>query len=197
MEKYNKYILTILSIILIILAIVFSKNEIFNNKNISDDTDVYVSSNNTQNLNNSNMNNNEFTEAIVTKVVDGDTLWVDINEKSFKVRLIGINCPEYTKEIEPDGKEATDYTYNNLYGKTVYLMKDKTDTDDYDRLLRYVWTQKVDDINEENVANYLFNAKLVIEGLAQSNYYKPNISLQEYLEKFERQAKEDKKGMWQ
>ena len=76
-------------------------------------------------------------------------------------------------------------------------MSDVTDTDDYDRLLRYVWTQKVDEINEENISKYLFNAKLIQEGLAYSNYYKPNILLQSYLENFEKEAKESKKGMWQ
>lgn len=193
MEKYKKYILTIISILFIIIATIYSKNELFNNSN-NDAIPSSVSNNITQDNSHSNL---AFTEAKVTKVVDGDTIWVEIDGKTYKVRLIGINCPEYTKEIEPYGKEATDYTYENINGKTVYLMSDITDTDDYDRLLRYVWTQKVDEINEENISKYLFNAKLIQEGLAYSNYYKPNILLQSYLENFEKEAKESKKGMWQ
>ena len=113
------------------------------------------------------------------------------------MRFIGINCPEYTKEIEPFGKEATEFTTQYLEDKTIYLQKDVSDTDDYDRLLRYVWTEEVTEINEENISNYLFNAKLVQEGLAQNNYYKPDISLQSYLEDFEKEAKSNGKGMWQ
>ena len=86
---------------------------------------------------------------------------------------------------------------NELLGKKVHLQKDISQTDDYNRLLRYVWLEKIDTINEENIENYLFNAKLVINGYAQSNYYKPDISLQDYLEKFENEAKQQKIGIWQ
>jgi len=138
------------------------------------------------------------TEATVTKVVDGDTIWVTIDGKEEKVRLIGINCPEYTKEIEPYGKEATEFTTNALLGKTIYLQKDISDKDSYDRLLRYVWTEDVSNkIDDSNVLDYLFNYTLVNEGLAESNYYKPDIKYQKILENAETQAKENKKGMWQ
>ena len=146
----------------------------------------------------SSYSNITLTEAVVTKVVDGDTLWVTIDGKEEKVRLIGIDCPEYTKEIEPYGKEATEFTTNELLGKTVYLQKDVSDTDSYDRLLRYVWTKDVsDNLTDENILDYLFNNKLVEEGLAESNYYAPDILFQVFLEQTETQAKENKKGMWQ
>lgn len=162
---------------------------------------------NNQNNNNSeiitnNVQNNEnkeieFQEAYVTKIIDGDTIGVTIDGKYYKVRFIGINCPEYTKEIEPYGKEATEYTNEKLYNKTIYLQKDVTDTDDYDRLLRYIWLEKVDEINEETVKKSLFNYELVVNGLANSNYYKPNITLQDYLEQAEIYAKRHKIGMWE
>lgn len=191
MKNIKKWIISILSIIFVIIASIYSKNELFNSN-----TNKPTSNSNTD-INVPYSSNLELTEAKITKVIDGDTVWVDIGGKSFKVRLIGINCPEYTKEIEPYGKEATEYTKNNLEGKTVYLMKDVSDTDDYDRLLRYVWTKNIDEITEENIYNYLFNAKLVQEGLAHSNYYKPDITLQDYLEGYETEAKNTKKGMWQ
>lgn len=162
---------------------------------------------NNQNNNNSeiitnNVQNNEnkeieFQEAYVTIIIDGDTIGVTIDGKYYKVRFIGINCPEYTKEIEPYGKEATEYTNEKLYNKTIYLQKDVTDTDDYDRLLRYIWLEKVDEINEETVKKSLFNYELVVNGLANSNYYKPNITLQDYLEQAEIYAKRHKIGMWE
>ena len=160
------------------------------------------------NLNNTNTNTEivtntnekeeiELQEAYVTKIIDGDTLGVTIDGNYYKVRLIGINCPEYTKEIEPYGKEATEYTTEKLYNKTIYLQKDISNTDNYDRLLRYVWLNKVVTIDEETIKNSLFNYELVINGLAHSNYYKPDITLQNYLEDAENYAKQNKIGMWQ
>lgn len=167
-------------------------NEKAQNNQNNNNTEVIT--NNTQNNENKEI---EFQEAYVTKIIDGDTIGVTIDGKYYKVRFIGINCPEYTKEIEPYGKEATEYTNEKLYNKTIYLQKDVTDTDDYDRLLRYIWLEKVDEINEETVKKSLFNYELVVNGLANSNYYKPNITLQDYLEQAEIYAKRHKIGMWE
>ncbi len=139
----------------------------------------------------------ELTEAYVTKVVDGDTIWVKINNEDFKVRFIGIDCPEYTTKIEPFGKEATEFTTEKLLHTTVYLQKDSSDTDKYGRLLRYVWTENVTKFTDENIEKYLFNYILVHEGLAESKYYKPDIALQDILDKAQKYAKENNKGMWQ
>lgn len=163
-------------------------------QNNQNNNNTEIITNNTQNNENEKI---EFQEAYVTKIIDGDTIGVTIDGKYYKVRFIGINCPEYTKEIEPYGKEATEYTNEKLYNKTIYLQKDVTDTDDYDRLLRYIWLEKVDTIDEESVKNYLFNYDLVAKGLAQSNYYKPNVTLQDYLEYAEINAKRNKIGMWE
>ena len=188
----NKIKYLILSIILICITIffaIFAKNAL-NNK-------ATLNKNNDKNIIDNIINEKiDLQEAYVTKIVDGDTIWVNIDGKEEKVRFIGINCPEYTKEIEPYGKEATEYTKQNLLNKTVYLQKDISDTDSYDRLLRYVWTEKITEINDENIKNYLFNYSLVYEGLAKSNYYKPDITLQKYLEDAEKYAKESEKGMW-
>lgn len=165
-----------------------------NNQNNNNNNNSEIITNNVQNNENKKI---EFQEAYVTKIIDGDTIGVTIDGKYYKVRFIGINCPEYTKEIEPYGKEATEYTNEKLYNKTIYLQKDVTDTDDYDRLLRYIWLEKVDEINEETVKKSLFNYELVVNGLANSNYYKPNITLQDYLEQAEIYAKRHKIGMWQ
>lgn len=198
MKKNLKKLLYIIVIIAITaFASIYLKDsledKIENNQNINNNTEII----NGQTENNNPNTNIEFEEAYVTKIIDGDTIGVTIDGKYFKVRFIGINCPEYTKEIEPYGKEATDYTNEKLYNKIVYLQKDITDKDDYDRLLRYIWLEKVDEINEETVKNSLFNYDLVVNGLAQSNYYKPNVTLQDYLEHAEIYARRNNIGMWQ
>ena len=185
--KLKNIIYIVLVITSTILLSLYLRNYISNkaNDNINANT---TDTNNVQSLN--------LEEAYVTKVVDGDTIWVEIGNENKKVRFIGLDCPEYTKEIEPYGKEATQYTCENLLNTTVYLQKDVTDTDKYDRLLRYVWTKKVDSITEENIENYLFYYRLCYDGMAESKTYKPNVLLQEYLNSAQKIAKEQNKGMW-
>lgn len=191
-ENIKKFIYTLVSIAAIIFASIYLKDTLKekaeNNLNNSEQQTV-IEQTETEKI--------ELQEAYVTKVIDGDTIGVTIDGKYYKVRFIGINCPEYTKEIEPYGKEATEYTNNKLYHKTIYLQKDVSDTDNYDRLLRYIWLEKVDEINEDTIKESLFNYELVVNGLAYSNYYKPDISLQDYLEDAEDYAKENKIGMWE
>lgn len=151
-----------------------------------------------ENVNNAIINSKDIQleEAYVTKIVDGDTIWVKLGNTEEKVRLIGIDCPEYTKQIEPYGKEATEYTTEKLLNKMVFLQKDVSNTDNYDRLLRYVWTEKIYEVNDENISKYLFNYSLCNEGLAESKYYKPDIFFQNYLDAAQKYAKDNKKGMW-
>lgn len=189
-NNFKRIIYTVLIVIAIFTFSLFAKQYLLeksqnNNSNskLQDNISVSYSSLN-------------LIEAYVTKVIDGDTIWVKINNEEKKVRFIGIDCPEYTKEVEAYGKEATEYTTKNLLNKTIYLQEDTTNTDSYDRLLRYVWTEKIDEINDETVSNYLFNYALCFEGLAESKYYKPNILLQDYLNKAQTNAKENKRGMW-
>lgn len=80
------------------------------------------------------------TAAKVTRVVDGDTFYARLSSgREEKVRLIGVDAPESTKEVEPYGKEAAAYAKKRLAGKTVYLELDVQQRDKYGRLLAYVW----------------------------------------------------------
>lgn len=71
----------------------------------------------------------------MTKVVDGDTVWVRIDGESYKVRYIGVNTPEIG---DPGADEATALNSSLVMGKTVQLYKDVSETDKCGRLLRYV-----------------------------------------------------------
>ena len=62
--------------------------------------------------------------ATVTRVVDGDTLVVDIGGREERVRLIGVDTPETVhpqKPVEFFGKEASAFTKRMAEGKTVRL----------------------------------------------------------------------------
>ena len=84
-------------------------------------------------------------QATVIRVVDGDTIVVLLNGQEEYVRYIGINTPEM-------GEEGSQYAFQlNTYlvGDTVSLERDKSDRDQYGRLLRYVWNMDYDFVNCE------------------------------------------------
>lgn len=82
-------------------------------------------------------------QAIVTKVIDGDTIKVEFNGEKHTVRIIGLDTPETVhpqKPVECFGVEASNFAKAMLEGKTVVLQTDPTQStkDVYQRLLRYV-----------------------------------------------------------
>ena len=100
--------------------------------------------------------------AVVVRMIDGDTIEVQVESGTATVRLMGIDTPETThptRPVEYYGLEAAALTETALSGKTVTLTPDVTGDreDQYGRLLRYVTVQGVD-----------FNAALVREGYARA-----------------------------
>jgi len=125
---------------------------------------------------------------LVTRVIDGDTIEVDIIGMRFKVRYIGIDTPELDDkrpEFRALAQEATRSNRELVEGKTVRLEKDVSGTDNFGRLLRYVY---VDDI--------FVNAELVRQGLAWAEAYEPDTKYQDYLEELETEAEQAGKGIW-
>jgi len=122
----------------------------------------------------------------VTRAVDGDTIEIEGGEK---VRYIGIDTPETVdprKPVQCFGIEASKKNKELVEGKTVRLEKDITDRDKYSRLLRYVW---VDDL--------FVNLELVKQGFATSYTYPPDIKYQEEFLAAEKEARENKLGLWE
>lgn len=138
-----------------------------------------------------------FEAAKVVRVIDGDTIEVQFADgHTDKVRLIGVNTPESTIRIEPYGEEASDFTKKALEGRTVYLEKDVSDRDKYQRLLRLVWLEIPDEINEQSIREKMFNAILVREGYAQVTTFPPDVKYTDYFIKFQWEAREAGKGLW-
>lgn len=134
------------------------------------------------------------TAATVTRVVDGDT--IQLSDGS-KVRLVGVNTPESTTRTEEYGKEASNYTKSKLEGKEVWLQKDVSETDRYDRLLRIVWLDiPTDDMDDQEIRTKMFNANLVLNGYAEPSTYPPDVKYSEYFVKYAREAREANTGLW-
>jgi len=84
----------------------------------------------------------QMTEATVVRIVDGDTIVVAFGGTEYKVRYIGMDTPETVdpnKAVQWMGPQATVANAILVDGKTVFLEKDVSEVDQYDRLLRYVW----------------------------------------------------------
>ncbi|MDD2646484.1 MAG: thermonuclease family protein [Patescibacteria group bacterium] len=128
----------------------------------------------------------------VIKVVDGDTIDVDLDGKTERLRLIGIDTPETVdprKVVQCFGKEASDKAKEILNGKMVSLESDKTqgERDKYDRLLRYVYLED----------GTMFNRYMIAEGYAHEYTYQSNpYKYQAEFKETEKQAREQNKGLW-
>ena len=128
------------------------------------------------------------TPATVTRVVDGDTIVVDIDGSEYKLRYIGINTPEVVdprRPVECFGQEARDYNEELVLGRTVGLEKDVSETDQFGRLLRYVW-----------LGDEMVNATLVREGYAQASAYPPDVRYQDLLSSLQAEAAGEGRGLW-
>jgi len=86
---------------------------------------------------------NPLTRAEVVTVIDGDTIHVRIDGVVHSVRYVGINAPEVSGDDPPQslGVRATIANRQLVEGRTVYLERDTSETDQHDRLLRYVWVE--------------------------------------------------------
>lgn len=132
----------------------------------------------------------EGERVLVTKVIDGDT--IDI-EGGKTVRFIGMDTPETVDPRRPVGcfgKEASNETKSLLSGKVVILQKDVSETDKYGRLLRYIY------LPLENGQTLFINDYLVREGFAKVLTYPPDVKFNEQFRQAEREAREQKRGLW-
>ncbi len=127
----------------------------------------------------------------VVRVVDGDTIVVEINGVQEKIRLIGVDTPEAVdprKPVECFGKEASAFTRSLLTGVSVRLEPDTTqgDRDRYGRLLRYVFLSD----------GTLVNKEIIAEGYGHEYTYRIPYSYQADFEAAEQTARETEKGLW-
>lgn len=124
-------------------------------------------------------------EYLVTKVIDGDTIEINMNGQNYKVRYIGMDTPETVKSADCFGSEATLRNKQLVEGQKVRLVKDVSETDKYGRLLRYVY-----------VGDIFVNMVLVNEGYAKSATYPPDVKYYKNFLEAEKIAREEKVGLW-
>lgn len=100
-------------------------------------------------------------------VIDGDSIRVAIQGTIFEVRYIGIDSPEFDSEHRQAAVEAAQANERVLSTSILYLFKDKSESDKYGRLLRYVISD-----------SKFVNLELVRSGHARAKTYFPDTSCQ-------------------
>jgi micrococcal nuclease len=131
--------------------------------------------------------------AVVTKVVDGDTIRVDIDGTEYPVRYIGIDAPE-PDATDPAVKRLADAaTATNtalVEGQDVYLERDVSDRDQFDRLLRNVW------MIDSGGSKVLVNLELVRLGFATATTFPPDERYADLLTSAQVAAQSEALGLW-
>ncbi len=132
-------------------------------------------------------------QAVVTKVVDGDTIEVRLNDQLLKVRYIGIDTPETVdprRAVGCFGKEASAENKRLVLGQKVIMQKDVSETDKFGRLLRYVYMPL-----EDGQALFV-NDYLVRSGFARASSYPPDVKYQNQFKEAESEARGSRVGLW-
>ena len=124
--------------------------------------------------------------AELVKCVDGDTAHFNIDGTIYKTRFLFIDTPESTNEIEPFGKEASDFTCSYLKKGAIMLETDGSNLfDKYDRLLAWIW-----------VDGTLLQEDITKAGLVKDFYDYGEYKYEDQITTAMRFAKEDLNGMY-
>lgn len=126
--------------------------------------------------------------AVVTRVVDGDTIEARIGDEVEDVRLIGVDTPETVKPGTPVqcfGVRASHFSKQLLTGQRVRLVFGVERRDVYGRLLAYVY-----------LGRRFVNAVLIRRGLARSLTIAPNDRFAPLFQRLELRAARAGRGLW-
>ena len=142
-----------------------------------------------------------YETATFVRVVDGDTIVIARGRHHEYVRLIGIDAPE---SVHPDpsrnseeGRLAAAFLRNLLKDTVVvYIVKDQSDTDQYGRLLRYVWLLKPNAKDETVMRKSMLNAILLLQGYAVNVTIPPDVEYALKFVDYVREAREKQAGLW-
>ncbi len=126
----------------------------------------------------------KLVKAVVTRVVDGDTIEakIDGEAKPVTIRIIGYDAPETNQQ--PFGGKATLYLKTLLEGREVLLEEDVQALDKYGRRLYHVWFSS------------LVSEIMLLSGLGQQMTIPPNVRHVDHLTKTQQAARAIGLGIW-
>jgi endonuclease YncB( thermonuclease family) len=128
-------------------------------------------------------------KAVVSRVIDGDTIEVNINNQIELFELIGVDAPEFSSMSESGkslAEEAFNFTKANLEGQSVLISFDEQERDESGRLLGYVFLS----------SGEFFNAKLLAKGYGRIAVFPPNLRWVDVLVDTDKKAEQSNRGIW-
>ena len=126
----------------------------------------------------------------VLKVIDGDTVLVQVGGRRERVRYIGIDTPESVRPGAPVrcfAKRASAFNDRLVAGERVRLVADAERRDRHGRLLAYVYRER---------DGLFVNAELVRRGHARTLTIPPNVAHAEELRRLAAVARRNGRGLW-
>ena len=123
----------------------------------------------------------------VVDVIDGNTILVNMGERSETVRYIGIITQEHRRPVGPEALPGEAIQANRqLVGRQQVRMElDTLERDRDGRLLAYVY-----------VADRMVNAELVRRGSAEVMTIQPNVRHRDLFVTLEQEARDNRRGLW-
>jgi micrococcal nuclease len=124
----------------------------------------------------------------VVRVMDGETIAVRVDKRVLTVRYIGINTRDARMPADSmiaGPAEAAEFNRALVLGQTVRVELDAQEKDAQGRTLAYVY-----------VGDLMVNAEMVANGYASVAITQPNVTHEEMLQHFQRQARLLKVGRW-
>lgn len=121
--------------------------------------------------------------AQLVDVVDGDTIKVLVGGREESVRYVGIDTPE---RGQAGYRAATEANRVLLGSGALFLVRDRTDRDRYDRLLRYVY----------NADGVFVDGEMVRQGWAQPVEYAPDTAHAAEFRQYAVEAAQAGVGFW-
>jgi micrococcal nuclease len=124
------------------------------------------------------------------RVVDGDTIRVQLAGGEEAVRYIGVDTPESVKPgspVECFAKRASAFNAKLVEGERVRLVRDIELRDRYGRRLAYVYRAR---------DGLFVNAELVRRGYATVATFPPNVAHVADLRRLQNRARLSGRGLW-
>ena len=126
----------------------------------------------------------------VVRVVDGDTIHVQLDGRRETVRYIGVDTPESVKpgtSVQCFAKRASAFNGRLVAGERVRLVPDAEERDRYGRLLAYVYRAR---------DGRFVNAALVRGGYAVALTIPPNVAHADDFRRLAAAARRKGRGLW-
>lgn len=134
-------------------------------------------------------NTDPTVNAVVQRIIDGDTIDVLIDNKTVRIRLVGIDAPELSQE---NGASAKQYLARFIHGYSVDIALG--DQDKYGRTLAEVYMPTLDPATRQK-SLLSVNELLVRSGHAWAYRYDGKVQDSRY-EPLEALARTEKRGLW-